>query len=191
MKSKTIILFLALTFGFVASVSAQGFETDSISTVAGAYRFYKDVDNISINVPTVVELPFEGDLIERFDFVVLDKTGDFFEPHYFKRETLINEIPVSVSANPNAVNTGRMIDKDSATYTEFLLPEDAPGQAQITLSGASPITSSSLTLLLDSDVALPTSVEIRALVNGQNQIVVASRRVDRHTIRFPQTTSNE
>lgn len=83
-----------------------------------------------------------------------------------------------------------MIDKDTRTYADFILPENTQGQAQITVSSASPITSSILTVLLDNNVALPTTVEIRALVDGQNRIVVASRRMDGQTIRFPQTTSS-
>lgn len=83
-----------------------------------------------------------------------------------------------------------MIDKDTRTYADFPLPENAQGQAQITLTSASPIASSILTILLDNNVALPTSVEIRAFVDSQNRIIVANRRTDQQTIRFPQTTSN-
>lgn len=190
MKSKILILSIFLTFGFVIIASAQGLQQNSISSVISAYRFYKDIDSISINVPTVVEIPFATDFIERFDFAVLDKTTNSFEPHYFKQETLVNEIPVSVSTIPNTGGVNRMVDKDTRTYADFLLPENTQGQVQITLSSPSPITSSILTILLDNNVALPTSVEIRAFVDGQNRIVVANRRMDQQTIRFPQTTSN-
>lgn len=190
MKSKILILSIFLAFGFILTANAQGLQQNSISSVIGAYRFYKDIDNISINVPTVVEIPFATDFIERFDFAVLDKIINSFEPHYFKQETLVNEIPVSVSTIPNTGGINRMIDKDTRTYADFLLPDNAQGQVQITLSSPSPITSSILTILLDNNVALPTSVEIRAFVDGQNRIVVANRRMDQQTIRFPQTTSN-
>lgn len=190
MKSKTLILSIFLAFGFIVIANAQGLQQNSISSVINAYRFYKDIDNISISVPTVVEIPFAADFIERFDFAVLDKTINSFEPHFFKQETLVNEVPVSVTTNPNAGSASRMIDKDTRTYADFPLPENAQGQVQITLTSANPITSSILTILLDNNVALPTSVEIRAFVDGQNRIVVANRRMDQQTIRFPQTTSN-
>ncbi|PJA88104.1 MAG: hypothetical protein CO140_00715, partial [Candidatus Moranbacteria bacterium CG_4_9_14_3_um_filter_40_7] len=112
------------------------------------------------------------------------------EPHFFKQETLVNEIPVSLSTNSNTGSANRMIDKDTGTYADFLLPENTQGQVQITLTSVNPIISSILTILLDNNVALPTSVEIRAFVDGQNRIVVANRKMDQQTIRFPQTTSN-
>lgn len=192
MKLKTLFLSLLLIFSYVVTANAQGVQPEQglISSVISAFRVYKDVDNISINVPTVVEIPFAADFIERFDFAVLNKTTNAFEPHFFKQETLVNEVPVSVSATPNVGSANRMIDKDTRTYADFILPENTQGQVQITLSGANPITSSILTVLLDNNVALPTTVEIRAFVDGQNRIVVASRKMDGQTIRFPQTTSN-
>lgn len=190
MKSKILILSIFFIFGFIITANAQDLQQDSNYSVINAYRFFKDIDNIAIKVPTVVEVPFASDFIERFDFAVLDKDTNSFEPYYFKQETLINEIPVSVSAVPDNSGVNKMIDKNTLTYADFLLPENAQGQVQIILTGASPITSSSLTVLLDNNVALPNSVEIRALVDGQNRIVVANRKMDQQTIRFPQTTSN-
>lgn len=190
MKLKTFILSLFLSLSFIVTANAQDLQQNSIFAVTSAYRFYKDIDNISINVPTVVETPFEIDFIERFDFAVLDKTTNSFEPHYVIQKILVNEIPVSVNSVPSTSDANRMIDKDTRTYANFLLPENAQGQVQITVSSLRSITSSALTILLDNNVALPTSVEIRAFVDGQNRIVVANRRMDGQTIRFPQTTSN-
>ena len=83
-KSKIIILSFILALGLVVNVSAQGLQQNSvssvisindkiykkmglqqssISSVISAYRFYKDIDSISINVPTVVEIPFAVDFI--------------------------------------------------------------------------------------------------------------------------------
>jgi len=192
MKIKILVLSIFLVFGFVSTTSAQVLrqEQDSISSVINAYRSYKEVDYFSINVPTVVEIPFANDFIERFDFAVLDKDINSFEPYYFKQETLANEIPISVSSAPNMGGVNKMVDKDTKTYSAFLLPEDTQGQVQITLSSSGAITSSTLTVLLDNNVALPTSIEIRAFVDGKNRIVVANRRMDQQTIRFPQTTSD-
>lgn len=191
MKSKILIVYIFLAFGFIVSANAQELQQNSISSVISAYRSYKEIDSVSINVPTVVEIPFAVDFIERFNFAVLDKTTNSFEPHFFKQETLVDEVPVSVVTSPIAGSASKMIDKDTRTYADFPLPENIQGQVQITLSSAKPITSSVLTLLLDDNVALPTSVEIRAFVDGQDRIVVAHRKMDGQTIRFPQTMSNK
>lgn len=189
MKAKTLFLSLVI-FGFALTASAQGLSQNSTSPVISAYRFYKDVDIFSINVPTVVEVPFSDEFIERFDFAVLDKITNSFEPHFFKQETLINEIPVSVNTSPNTNSASRMIDNNTRTYADFPLLDNEQGHVQIILSSMSPITSSALTVLLDNNVALPSSVEIYAIVDGQNRIVVADRKIDQQTIRFPQTVSN-
>ncbi|MBI4994808.1 thrombospondin type 3 repeat-containing protein [Candidatus Peregrinibacteria bacterium] len=189
---KLKILFLSLiTFSVVLTANAQELYQGSISQVISAYRLYKDVNDISINVPTVVEVPFADEFIERFDFAVLDKIVNSFEPHFFKQETLTNEIPVSVSTSPNTNSAGRMNDNDLRTYAEFPLPDNAQGNVQITLLSTNSITSSVLTVLLDKNVALPSSIEIRAFVDGQSRIVVANQMMDQETIRFPQTTSSK
>lgn len=191
MKFKILILFIFLAFCSILTVNAQELQQNSVSSVISAYRFYKDIDSILINVPTVIEIPFATNFIERLDFAVLNKTVNSFEPYYFKQETLVNEIPVSVDTIPSVSDANRMIDKDAQTYADLLLPENAQGQIQIILSSANPITSSALTLLLDNNIALPTSVEIRAFVGGQNRIVVANQRIDQQVIHFPRTASNK
>lgn len=191
MKSKTLILFLALTFSLAVTVNAQDSQQNSATSIISAYRSYKDIDTPQINVPTVVEVSFASDFIERLDFVVFDNVTSSFEPYFFREETLINEVPVSVSAIPGTASASMMLDKNIRTYADFLLPESTQGQAQITLSSTKPITASSFTALLDNNVALPNSVEVRAFVGGQNRIVVASRRMEQQTVHFPQTTSNK
>lgn len=189
MKLKTLFLVIVvLSFAFTAS--AQVPQGSKISQVISAYRLYKDIDNISINVPTVVEVPFADEFIERFDFAILDKTTNSFEPHFFKQKIFINEIPVSVDTNPITFGINRMVDNNVVTFAEFNLPDNAQGKVQITLSSLKSITSSSLTTLLDNNVALPNSIEIRAEVAGQNRIVVANKRMSQQTIYFPKTNSN-
>lgn len=188
MKLKIFCLFF-FVFGIVPMASAQELSQSSISSVISAFRSYKDVSNISINVPTVVEVPFLDDFIERFDFAVFDKTTNSFEPHFFKQE--INKTVFSVNTNPSINSANLMNDNNTQTYADFSLPENEQGHAQIVLSSVVPITSSVLTTLLDNNVALPSFVEIRAFVDGQSRIVVANQRMDQQTIHFPQTTSNE
>lgn len=189
MKLKTLFLAFIIIACTVLTASAQGLPSNQISGVISAYRYYKEVGNY-MDTPVVLEIPFANEFIERFDFAILDVTANTFEPYFFKQEILINEIPASVSANPYNATAGLMNDKNFRTYADFPLPETAKGNAQIFLSSADSVTSSFLTVILDNNVALPTLVEIRAFVDGQNRIVVANKRMDQQTIYFPQTTSN-
>lgn len=190
MKFKALFLSF-MAFGLALTASAQGLPPSSIAPVINAYRLYKDIGNISIAVPTVVEIPLADEFMERFDFAVLDKITNSFEPHFFKQETLLNAIPLAVSTNPSTNTASRMIDNDTKTYGDFMLSDNGSGRVQITLASANPVTSSALTTLLDNNVALPSFIEIRALVDGQSRIVVANRSLDQQTIYFPQTTAKQ
>lgn len=190
MKFKIIIVSFVFLFGFILNVNAQSLSQNKIDEFVNAYRLYKDISNLDIKVPTVLEVAFNNDFIERFDFAVLNIETNSFEPYYFKRETLINEIPISVNSIPANSSLKYMTDRNFQTYADFVLPTNTQGQTQINISSDSPITSSSLTVLLDNNVALPNTIEIWAVVDGQNRIVVAEREMDKNTIQFPKTTSD-
>jgi len=192
MNSKFSILFVGLFFGFIPLVSAYTpslDKKDSPSQIISAYRTYKDVEKLLINVPTVIEVPFD-EFIKRLDFAVFDVTSNTFEPYYFKQGTVINTTPITVKAIPEVVDLNKMIDKDTQTYTDFLLSENNEGQIQIIVSAPSPITSSDFTLLLGNNVSLPTFVDISADVNGQRRTIVLKREMNEQIVRFPQTTSD-
>lgn len=161
----------------------------SPEAVISAYRSYKDVGPFSFSVPTVVEVPFAEEDIERFDFAVFDVTAGSFEPYFFKQGTVINEVPVTMTTEPFAPNASHMHDQDMRTYTEFLLPNEGEEQVVVRIASPRPITSSSLTVLLDDFVALPKDVSVRARVGESEQIVLAKRAMSRQTVRFPRTTS--
>ncbi|MEK7497212.1 MAG: thrombospondin type 3 repeat-containing protein [Patescibacteria group bacterium] len=188
MKLK-IILSLFIFWGIIGlTATAQDIIPNSITN---AYRYYKDINNISISVPTVVELSLDNELIERFDFAILDRATNSFEPYFFKQETLANEARILASTTPIVSGSSFITDNNTKTYADFPLPENAQGRAQIILTGTQPITSSTLTTLLDNNVALPNYIEIRAQIDGQNRIVAANQPMTSYTIHFPQTTSDK
>lgn len=190
MKLKTLAL-LVFT-GFLAlTANAQSLPKNQNSEAITAFRLYKEVNNLQLVTPTVVELPFSNDLLERFDFAVLDKNTNNFEPYFFQQKNMINATPVFISTNPSVNNASMMNDNNTKTYTDFVLPENTQGNVKITISSNKEITSSALTAVLGNNVSLPNYVEIRAQVAGENRIIVASKRMDSQTINFPQTTSNK
>lgn len=193
MKSKIFLLVLVLITSLLFDVTAILGQSvppfaSQMPPVVTAYRFYKEVGNLTIKVPTVVEIP----LVENFNrdqVVVVDKENGSVEPSFVKQEFLTNEIPLSIAVEPASRQTENMIDKKSETYTEFYLPDDGLGKVKIVLESRMPITSSALTMLLDKNVALPTYVEVRAWVNNQNQIIFSNSKMKDLVVRFPKTTS--
>lgn len=183
------LLVTILLFSIALGVSAQRLSPSQRTEVVSAYRQYKDVAALAVSVPIVVEVPFAEQFLERVQFAVYDQTTNTFEPSYVRQESLITEIPLNVTADAVGGNAARMIDGNTKTYAEFILPETAPGKIQMVIAASQPVIASGLTLLLDNHVALPTSVGIRAVVGGAERIVVADRRVDQTTVRFPRTES--
>ncbi len=189
MKTKIFFLSLLVLLSFSASEVSGAVDDKNLESIE-PFRLYKDIGKISVVVPTVIEVPFTEEFIERLDFAVFNETTKVFEPYFLKQQISVNKIPVAMSRADNGLNSaGFMNDEDVDTYTDFILPENANGNTQIFIMSQKPITSSSITVLLDKNVALPNYVELRALVDGQSRIVVAKKRMNDHTVSFPKTTS--
>lgn len=168
----------------VIAVQAQGLP-QAVKNDVAPFRSFADVAEPKIAVPAVVEVPVNAAWVQNPNFAVLDKTTNAFEPSLFMRQSAA----VTLTAEAGSVNAMALTDGRNDTYAEFSLPEDVRGQARIVLSASQHVTSSSLTLQLDSFVALPTSVEIRAVTDAGEKIVVAKSRMDGSTVRFPRTVA--
>lgn len=196
MKNKIIILsplflFFALA-GVVLATSPILPQNYSINnSVISAFRFYKDVSIVPASVPTVVEVFFNTEALQNFNFAVLDKNTNSLEPYFFRNEVNVSETPLSISTNPGIIGAGRMIDKNTQTSAEFLLPPSKQGIAYLTLLSNGSVTASAVTVTLANNVALPNFIEISAFVGGENRIIVANKRMTGTTVSFPQTTSNQ
>ena len=196
MKSKTIYFF-GVTFLVFASASVTMAESlpDVKEFIAdsrlSAYRQYKDVSPADLPVPTVVEVSFGSEVIERFNFTVENKTSGGFEPYLFKQETRTNETPFTLSSNAVS-GLDKMSDRKTESYAEFLLPDEGgAGFAEIRLKSGKPITSSAVSLILDNHVALPNNIEISATTDAGRRVVVARRRMDGQTVQFPKTKASD
>lgn len=182
-KTSLLLPIICLSILFSVPVSAQN------NSVISAYRKYKDIDNLSIKVPTVVEVSLADQFIERFNFAVQDKNSNLFEPYYFNQKILKFDTPIGVNTNPLSM-AGLISDGNTSTYAEFSLPANAQGFTNIVLLSQEPVTSSAVTAILDNYVALPNYIEVTATVNGQEKVVLAKKEVSQNTVRFPKTTSN-
>lgn len=200
MKNFSLIVCfcLILIAGTFSLASAQSKCAPGTKCVTGkeedptlAFRKYKDTTITSLVVPTVVEVPFGNEFLERYDFAVFDQTTSSFEPYFFRREVLSTEEALTARSFPETRNTEYLLDGKTNTYTEYPLPETGGGEVKIILTSTSPIVSSGLTLLLDNFVALPSTVEIRVGEGSEEKIVVAEKNVEKTTIPFPKTTASQ
>jgi hypothetical protein len=183
--NKKILLWLFGIFMALAPVVNAATSSD----VDDAFRQYKDIKNLDIVVPTVVEVPIEYFYLERTEFAVVDQTSDILLPYYYKKNIVTTEASYSVTTLPASSRAYRMTDKTSKTYTEFELDSNDQGTVIINLKSSIPVTSSALVTLLATNVALPTSVEISATVDGKIKKILAKSDMRQQTIRFPETTA--
>ncbi len=154
-----------------------------------AFRFFKNIESPNINVPTVVEVPFEGEILNRYIFGVLENETDTFQPNYYYTERTQEPTSIKVSSSVSSGSVTSLTDNNLSTYAQYDLPETRIGATNIVISSASPITSEALTLLLAYNVALPTSIEIRAGNAGQEKIVLSKKRMTSQTVKFPETSA--
>ncbi|HEY4516608.1 MAG TPA: thrombospondin type 3 repeat-containing protein [Candidatus Paceibacterota bacterium] len=179
------ILVATLMVGACFAASAANAETGDSAAILSAYQQYKDIAEaqIGIVVPTVVQVPFDRDFLERSGFAVLDTIADHFEPSYFFETAA----PTAFSATSDDVqaHASALADNDPSTYASFDVPGDRPVRSTIRLLSARAITASSLSITLDNNVALPKTIAIHAGANGK--VVVAEKPLDSTSVRFPQT----
>jgi hypothetical protein len=91
-----------------------------------------------------------------------------------------------------------LVDNDLRTSILFPVSEDpATNVAVITLSSATPITSSQLFIALDNNVALPHKIEVRTMTGAGDKnedlmgnIVVAQKALQSSNVLFPKTISD-
>jgi len=183
-----MILFSAVAANVVAQSAL------STQEVFQAYRQQKDIGIISsIVVPTVIEIPLEGEyLYDSWGFALYNVDEEIFEPNLYRREPLPNQVTFTISSqeqNGLIRFPERMMDKNSASYADLLLPAKGQGSANFVITASRPIPSSGMTITLEKNVALPTSVEIRALVDGAERIVFKESRMFQTVVQFPRVTS--
>jgi hypothetical protein len=178
--------FLVLLLAF----STIAFAADDAST---AYRKLRDVSVPKISTPTVVEVPFSETNLERYDFLVYNKTTKNFEPSLLLMDTTKANFRVSiVDSNSGAAvsGAGMVIDGDENSYVELPVSGDRVSSAKIVIDSDTVMTTNSLSLLLDNYVALPKTISIQAGSGDNLKTVLATKEVGSQSVYFPQTAAN-
>lgn len=179
---------IAVGIGVLCATTVAFAQTEGLATFISAYQQYKDIaaERISVVVPTVVEVPFDREFLERSDFAVLDTTANRFEPSYFIETTTLTPL-LATSDDPQA-NAPALVDGDGTSYASFDVPGDQAVQSTIRIVASRSVTASALTFELENNVALPATIAIRAGDTEFGQkVVVAEQRLDSTAVHFPKT----
>lgn len=181
----------AQDYAYPAQVTKPVDNQFSYSKVS-AFRSYGVVKKLSITVPTIVSVEVPETL--RPEVAVVSTYAQKIEPSYVKMSTETKPIEFSLNSRTSAGSTlGMAIDKNVNTYAEFPLTQpNTSMDADLTIFGDAPITSSSITLTLDSNVAPPIYIEMTTQKNDYSDppvTVIARRAYTGNVIRFPSTTA--
>lgn len=155
------------------------------------YREVRSIRVPAISVPTVVEVPLQS-INTSFGLGVVDSVQKLV-PYIIEQTSVQKTLIPTISG---ATSQGAALsDRNPLSSVDFDLPlgmqgEFVPGIATFTFSYAKPITSSELQIVLAPHVANPTSVEIHAMVNGVEKVLVSKTFRNVWSVTFPETTSN-
>lgn len=183
-------LIALLSLAAPAHARTQKLPEPTTTDIIAAYQQYHDVLLPKLVVPTILEVTLPGFPHERNDVAVLNTTTNTFEPSSLRALQTSAPARPRVTSAPAVGNTSLLTDSNTQTFTEFNLESDTVGRAELSFTYDNAITASSITALLDAYVALPTTIEIHAVVSGREKVVVAASRVSGNTIMFPKTTAS-
>lgn len=155
-----------------------------------AYQSYQEVKALSVVVPTVVEFPLDTSFRVRPNVAVFNVTRGIFEPSLQIDTETTKPIQLTLSTSDEQLPL-RVYDGDFDTFEDYLLPEDNQGVVQFSITATSTVMTAALSLALDSNVALPTYVEVKAVVRGEERVVLAKSPMTSTIVRFPSTTARE
>jgi len=179
MKKIIALVFVSLfVFGIVkADISEEAY----IEEVLSSFRSIASVSFPDIKVPTVVEVPFGNNPMERLGVAIKNVTDDTFVPYYL----INNKSGDSVFTASSAQGKLPALTDNNSSSVQFDVTENGGDVAVITLTSKTPITASGIVTELADMVSIPKYVAIKA----GGKILVAKKEMISQTVSFPETTS--
>lgn len=165
------LILVFFVFGNINLVLAN---TEALS----AFQNYKKIEALDLTVPTVVEVPFDSQEKIGYDLAILETETNTFEPWYLKSD--VQEI---------ALYTGEpaLLDKKTQTYTEYEVPLEGKGIAEIVLTAEEAVRASGLSLFLDRYVSRPTHITIEIHDDEGVKTILSRSSLMSTTVNFPET----
>lgn len=180
------IIFIAnLTFAQDWQPVKSKDETSKLSL----YKNFANIELIDIKVPTIVEFAIDASALQTSLDVFNNTTKEFVYSSFtsqYKASPHINSIIDSLGKT----SLSKLYDRNLMTSEDYYLNGNS-GRVTFTIYFNLPLTTSSLTLSLDKNVNLPTSVTVTTLKDGKYITLLNNYRPSSSVIVFPQTTSSE
>jgi hypothetical protein len=183
---RAILIGSILLFLSASTAVAETYVPELITS----YRQIINVSPFAIAVPTVVEVPLSTSN-ERKSILVIENETEILVPSYLNEQYVVKPVEYTndVVINGKSTPGWALLDRSSETGISFLLPEDRRGEATIRLTSAMPTTVSSLHFDFARNVLMATTIEIRAVVDGYERIILSEIPLERESVNFIPTTA--
>lgn len=200
MKKITIslfVLFIVLSFHSAQAVVKDWNPVENVATstneeIIKTYKNYLKLPAQNIVVPTVLEIPIDTNQIYSDYFGVYNETQRKFIPQLLLNDNQVdlnNIKAIDIDTNEDLAG---LFDGRYETMKDFYLDKtDGKTIAKISIYYSKKIKSDSLNLSFDSYVSMPTSVTLKAYVDGTEVVVLNKIKPTSSDINFPIITSDK
>lgn len=154
-----------------------------------AFRQVKQIGMIQVPVPTLVEMPLEVSSDERSLYALYDTTLSQFVP--FVVDQSYEQYPVPIQAYSGTAYDNNLVDGKDNTGVDYYATDGVQSTVVITLTAPKPVRSSSIILDLDQYVALPETIQISAVSDGRDRLIVSRIPLSDFRIFFPETLADK
>jgi len=141
-----------------------------------------------ILVPTVIEVPLPDMTGVRKQFLVVEQSTGAYVASSFEQDFVVEPVPVGIRVNGTA--RPNLLDDDQRTSETFPLPQESTGLVEFFVDGSEAFAASSFVIDLAQNVSLPVSIEVKALRETGEEIVLAKTKPNSTHVRFPQVTAS-
>lgn len=196
MKIYKKILLVTLILFPVIFATAQTQDWDPLKEVDESskiknFQNYLNVPNIDIKTPTQIEVYLDSSQLKNSSIGVFDKSTKQF---VYNRVLEYKTIPTPI-AQVTDFPTGQMLynlfDNNLSTYSNFYLNGNNNDQTKIRVYYPKPLKTSSVTINLDRNVALPSYVTISSRIGSKIVVLLNKYRPTGNVINFPETEAQE
>lgn len=194
MKKTSLIIitfsFLTLFWGVrILDVQAQGEMSEN--DVRSAFRSVYSIPTLSLVVPTVVEVPVVLENGTNRDVTVfsLDANNAMIREGA-RLYSQADKKNISYEVKRGGMSLSSLSDGRFEGYEEFDAKDNGEiSEVEIRVEFSQPVSVSTFQLYLGSYVALPETAKIRAIVNGEEKILLSEKKVQSKTLSFPPTNA--
>ncbi|MFZ2153780.1 MAG: thrombospondin type 3 repeat-containing protein [Candidatus Moraniibacteriota bacterium] len=182
------ILFLSLAI-LLASTAWAKDELD-INNLRSAFRLVTEVSAPESAIPNVLEVPIEFENSMLDSVMVVEQDSLIPQAALVLNKQVIKKNNLTATDSMNSDNSSFLTDGEIDNFLDY--PAGNLGDAQsvtIDITANELITTSSLRLYLDKFVSLPKSIEVRAIVSGEEKIILGKKGVTSDQINFPKVST--